>query len=967
MRSLLLLLTAIIIQLTVRGQLLSSAPQFIRENSAGVEITMDASKGNKGLFNYANTSDVYVHLGVITTASNTPTDWKYVKFASFNTPNPAAQTTYLSDNKWRFTITGDLRGFFGVTNNNEKILKIAILFRSGDGNTVQRNADGTDMYIPVYEAGLQVRINQPFRQPTFIPIVEPLTLRVGDPVTISTVSSIPSNMVVTLNGTSVGSQNGTTTLNVVTPVNTGGEQKLVVTATDGGTTAKDSLVFFVDVPPTVAPVPAGVRDGINYESGDTSVILVFYAPGKNNAYVLGDFNNWTQSVSYQMNKTPDGQRHWIRITGLVPGTEYAYQFLVDGNLRVADYYAEKVLDPNNDRFIPASTYPNLKPYPATKTQGIVSVLQTAKPPYAWQVNNFVRPDKRNIVIYELLLRDFLAQPNWKTLKDTLSYIKRLGANVIHVMPFSEFEGNISWGYNPSFMFAADKYYGTENDLKAFIDECHKQGIAVVMDMVLNHAFGQSPMVQLYFDAATGKPAANSPWFNTDPKHPFNVGYDFNHESASTIDYVNRVVEHWLTKYKLDGFRWDLSKGFTQVNNINNVNEWGKYDASRIAIWKRIFQQMQAAAPGSYCILEHFADNNEEKELSAEGMLLWGNMNGNFNEATMGYVAGSNLDGALHTKRGWDQPHLIAYQESHDEERLMYKNIRFGNSSGSYSTRNLATALKRNGAAAAFWAMMPGPKLLWQFGELGYDFSITRCPNGTVPEPYPDQQCRTDPKPIRWDYKDDPNRAELYNVYSALINLRLTSNYASTFTGSNISSDLVSGFKWMVVQSDSLRVVVIGNFDVAPRTGSVTFPQAGPWYSYLSNNVRNATGSAENITLQPGEYFVYTNRNISNPVITSIDDIRPDFTDRALFIYPNPVGSNSVMVYEIPQTGRVNVSIWNMQGQRLGTLNAGIRPRGRHQVNLDHPSFNLGRAPAGNYVLVLEVDGKTMKKQFVLNR
>jgi len=967
MRSLLLLFLAILVQIPLHAQLLTTSPQFIRENSAGVEITVDASKGNRALFNYSNTTDVYIHIGVITTSSATATDWKYVKFASFNTPNAAAQATYSGNNKWKFTIIGDLRAFFGITQPTEKILKIALLFRNGAGTVVQRNTDGTDMYLQVYEPGLQVRVTEPLRQPTFVPSIEPITLNIGDNVTISAAASASASMALSLNGNMVATQNGTLSVSAVTPITAGGEQKIIATAVEGGITVKDSLVFFVDLPASVAPLPSGVRDGLNYEPGDTSVTLVFFAPGKTNVYVLGDFNNWTQSATYQMNRTPDGQRFWIRLKGLAPGTEYGYQFLVDGNLRVADYYAEKVLDPNNDSFIPSTTYPNLKPYPAGKTQGIVSVLQTAKPVYTWQVADFARPDKRNIVIYELLLRDFLAQPNWKNLKDTLSYIKRLGANVIHLMPFSEFEGNISWGYNPSFFFAPDKYYGTENDLKAFIDECHRQGIAVVMDMVLNHAFGQSPMVQLYFDAAAGKPAANSPWFNPDARHPFNVGYDFNHESPATISFVNRVVEHWLVNYKLDGFRWDLSKGFTQVNNPNNVNAWSSYDASRVVIWKRIYQQMQLASTGTYCILEHFADNTEEKELSADGMLLWGNMNHAFNEATMGYTSSSNLDGALHTKRGWTEPHLIAYQESHDEERLMFKNIRFGNSSGSHNATTLATALKRNAAATAFWAMMPGPKMLWQFGELGYDYSITRCPDGTVPEPYPDQRCRTDPKPIRWDYKNDAGRAELYQVYSALIKLRLTPNYSSTFTGSNISSDLASGFKWMTVQSDSLRVVVVGNFDVVPRSGTVTFPQAGPWYSYLSNNVRNATGSAESISLQPGEFFVYTNRNISNSVVTSIDDIRPDLTDRSLFIYPNPVQNNSVMVYEIPAAGRVNVSVWNMQGQRVGALSAGTRPKGRHQVALDHPAFNLARASAGNYLLVLEVDGKTMKKQFVLNR
>jgi 1,4-alpha-glucan branching enzyme len=195
------------------------------------------------------------------------------------------------------------------------------------------------------------------------------------------------------------------------------------------------------------------------------------------------------------------------------------------------------------QYISASTYPNLKAYPTGKTSGIVSLLQTAKPVFNWQTTNFTRPDKRNLVIYELLIRDFVATQNFQTVKDTLSYLKRLGVNAIEIMPFNEFEGNDSWGYNPSFYFAPDKAYGTETAVRQFVDECHRQGIAVIMDMVLNHSFGSSPMVQLYWDAANNQPAANSPWFNQVATHPFNVGYDFNHEAQATKDFVDRVVEH----------------------------------------------------------------------------------------------------------------------------------------------------------------------------------------------------------------------------------------------------------------------------------------------------------------------------------------------------------------------------------------------------------------------------------------
>jgi glycosidase len=950
---------------SLQAQLLIWSPDFIQENSSTVDITCDATRGNQGLKDYTAT-DVYVHIGVITNLSNGPTDWKYVPFTWGTTP-AAAKATSTGVNTWKFTISGGLRSFFNISNASEHILKIAILFRSGNGQKKLANVNGTDMFVPVYDNGLNVRIDQPFRQPVYDYSPEPIIKNAGDAITITAKGNPSSTLKLILNGDLLNSATGIA-INSTAMLNTGGRQVILAEAFDGVNTKKDSVTFFISGGPQVAPLPAGVRDGINYEPGDTSVVLVLFAPHKSSVFILGDFNDWQQSTSYQMTVTPDSNRYWLRVTGLKPGTEYAYQYLVDGNLRIADYYTEKVLDPDFDLGIPQVTYPNLKAYPSGKTTGIVSTLQMAKPAYDWQVGAFKRPDKRNLLIYELLIRDFVGKQNWSTLTDTLSYLKRLGVNTIEVMPFNEFEGNDSWGYNPDFYFAPDKFYGTESALRRFVDECHRSGMAVVMDIAMNHSFGRSPMVQLYFDAVSGKPAMNSPWFNTDPKHPYNVGYDFNHESQATKDFVDRVVEHWLTNYKIDGFRWDLSKGFTQTNNPNNVNAWGAYDASRIAIWKRIYDKMQSISPESYCILEHFADNSEETELSSYGMLLWGNSNYNFNEATMGYVGTSNFESALSQKRGWSKTHLVAYQESHDEERLMFKNLTFGNTSNAtYNTRDLATALKRNEMAACFWAMMPGPKMLWQFGELGYDQSITSCKDGSLPQPYPSSQCRLDSKPLHWDYQSVPARKALYSVYSRLLNLRNTSNFLSTFTSGNVSWNFSGGFKKLQLSDDSLKIAVIGNFDVVAQSSDLTLPTAGTWYDLLSGTVFTSTGTAQSINLQPGEYHVYTNRDLGNLVVTALADIRPGYGDKSIMIYPDPVNSDAEVIFDLPASGKVNVTAYDMQGRMVGNVSGGIRPKGRNMVSFGSMGWRIPEWKTGMYILVIDVNGRRLKKQFIVAR
>lgn len=769
MKRMLLVALVIVAGCAAQAQLLTWSPAFPKENES-ITITVDASKGNQGLLGFSG--NVYVHIGAITNLSTGPSDWKYVPF-TWATATGAAQATSAGTNKWSFTIANP-RTFFNLP-AGEQLRHIAILFRNTDGSRVQRNGDGSDMYVPFYTTDLAVRIDAPPSEPRYVRVPEPQNWIVGSPISMTANTNKPASLKLYHNGVQIAAATGVQTLSGSSTVTAIGNQQLIAESNDGTTTKYDTMNIFVS--PAASPVaalPAGVRDGINYESGDTSVILVLRAPLKTKATVIGEFNNWTQGVNYIMNKTPDGNFFWLRLRSLTPGTEYAYQYIVDDTLKIADPYTEKVLDPNNDQFISTATYPGLKPYPAGQS-GIVSVLQTAKPAYNWSAGSFTRPDKRGLVIYEMLVRDFVSAHDWKTVSDSLNYLKTLGINAIEIMPFNEFEGNVSWGYNSSFYFAPDKYYGTQNALKAFIDSCHKKGIAVIMDIALNHQFGQSPMVQLYWDAANNRPAANSPWFNPIAKHPFNVGYDMNHESLDTRYYTSRVIEHWLTQYRIDGFRFDLSKGFTQVNSGSDVGAWGNYDASRIAIWKRYYDTTQLKSPGAYAILEHFAANNEEIELSNHGMLLWGNLNHNYSQASKGNPVEWDFSGAIHSVRGWTRPYLVSYMESHDEERIVRRNITEGNASGSYNIRDTATALKRMEMSAAFFVTIPGPKMIWQFGELGYDYSINTCENGTV-----SNDCRLSPKPIRWDYLNDPRRKSVYNTYSKLLALRQHNWYRETF-------------------------------------------------------------------------------------------------------------------------------------------------------------------------------------------
>jgi pullulanase/glycogen debranching enzyme len=266
--------------------------------------------------------------------------------------------------------------------------------------------------------------------------------------------------------------------------------------------------------------------------------------------------------------------------------------------------------------------------------------------------------------------------------------------------------------------ALDKYYGSPEDFKAFVDACHARGMAVIVDIVYNHAFGQSPLARLWWNEASFRPTPDNPYLNITPRHPFNVGYDFNHESALTKEFVKVTTQYWLEEFRIDGFRWDLSKGFTQ-NFSGDVGTWNQYDASRIAILKDYADHVWSVDEEAYMIMEHLGVSEEEDELAQYGnsMYFWSGFNPHdqYLEGAMGFP--SNFREVISENRGFSDLNLVGYMESHDEERMQFKNEEFGNRSPNfrYDVRNQGTGLDRIELASAFFYTVPGPKMLWQFG------------------------------------------------------------------------------------------------------------------------------------------------------------------------------------------------------------------------------------------------------------
>ncbi len=914
----------------LKAQVITTSPVF-PVDSDSVTIIFNAALGNAELKDVP--PPIYAHTGVITNLSTSPTDWKYV-VAGWSENLPKAMLTPLGNNLYQLKIKPGIRSYYAVP-SSESILRMAFVFRNSDGSKVGRNADGGDIFADVYPSKTSVNI--------ILPASKELYLHQSDTIIVSAISPLADSLKIIIHSTPIKTVAGQYITDTILADNFGQnwvKRWVKILAENDTAYAADSFSYTIIPSPHIAALPSGTIDGINYLNGH-SVVLCLYAPKKNNAFVLGDFNDWKVDSGYYMNLTPDGERYWLQIDNLIPKQEYIFQYLVDGNIQIGDPYADKVSD-WNDVYISPSTYPGLLPYPSGKASGVATYLQTGQDPYPWSTASFVPPAVTDLVIYELLIRDFTAKHDYPSLIDTLDYLKNLGVNAIELMPVMEFEGNISWGYNPDFSFAVDKYYGTKNGLKEFIDAAHAKGIAVILDIVCNHHFGQSPLVQLYWDASGQRPSPDNPWFNQIPKHPYNVGYDFNHESSDTKTYMERLVRYWIQEFHVDGYRFDLSKGFTQKNSYpDNVSLWGQYDASRINILKNYADVIHAVKPDAYVILEHFADNSEETVLSANNMMLWGNMNGSYAEGAMGYNTGtkSDLSWASYQKRGWAQPNLIAYMESHDEERNMFKTITYGNATQpAYNPKDTNTALKRMELNANFFFSIPGPKMLWQFEELGYDYSINY-PSGT-------SDSRLAPKPIRWDYYNQWRRHYTEQVFAALIGLKKNQPVFST---TDFTLDVTSAVKRIYLRHTSMDVTILGNYDIIGQQVVPNFTQTGMWYEFYSGDSLNIVNAADPLPLKAGEYRLYTSVRLPKPLFTGIADSPGNIQSKnEVNVYPNPSSGIVHFKFVLPATELVDLTIYNIYGQAVAKICRTSLNAGQHILDWDGRGNSTGETFSGLY-------------------
>jgi hypothetical protein len=964
MKKILLTWLSFTIALYLSSQVVSTNPAIvIQQTGVSVTLTFDVSSITALS---GNTDPLYVHTGVLTTASTDNGDWKNViplagwppkattvDDGTYNIPSKN-KLTNIGTNKWQLTIS-DINAYYGLTAGTI-VKQMAFVVRNADGSKQSDN-----LYVDVYQPGLNALVTSPSHNGL---------VSFGNSSTISGFASNSDGSScnlslyagLTSNNNILGSTPLVTNSGVGISASTTysfpavGDYYVIAKAISGSQTKYDTAWVCVMPSGTPASVarPTGVQEGLTFNS-DGSVTFCFSLAfkGEVNAgtrvFLLGDFNNFRPSNAYLMNRQADGTSYgagyptyfyWITISNFNANTEYAYQYLVAGlngdkytTVNVGDPYCEKILDSNNDKYITSTVYPNLRNYPANAS-GVVSCFNyapTSKYTYQY-TSSYTPPSQNNLMIYEMLFRDFTTEGTVQAAIQKLDYLKALGINAVELMPIMEFDGNNSWGYNPNFYFAADKAYGVKADYQQFIDECHKRGIAVILDIVFNHTWGLSPYCLTYWDHTNNRPSSTNPYYNAVAPHPYSVGNDLNHSDPRVKKWLKRALAFWLTEYKVDGFRFDLSKGFTQTSSdANSVNN---YDATRVANVQEYTDAIKATNSNAYAIFEHFVSSENSAITSHNNAMVWNNQNGGAaKQGAMGYyTSGCDFGLFINDGSGAVSPSgLVSYGESHDEVRLGRFQLAFGN----YDLKtNLTNRMKELAVTAGFMYLTKGPRMMWEFGELGADYISKSGTDGTSGDNL------TNPVAPLWSYLSDADRGGLEAKYAKILNFR--KNYGDLITNPTTYIQNIDNSGWSTVgkrlyyENATMKCIVVGNFSNSSSPIYSNFPSTGRWYNYMAGDSIDVSSTSQTITLDPFELRIYTSKRIVTGTKTIYNDVAR--------VYPNPVEDNLFV------TGAQAVSI------QISGLGGNTLLKRAMQDN----SVSLQPLPAGIYVGRLTFDDGSVK-------
>jgi 1,4-alpha-glucan branching enzyme len=572
------------------------------------------------------------------------------------------------------------------------------------------------------------------------------------------------------------------------------------------------------------------------------------APFKPAVHLVGDFNDWDPRATPMQS---DGQGLFWATVPVQGRSRYQFVVTMDGSgeqVWVADPYAREII---------------------WDAWGPKAVLAD-DPPFPWHDQDWQRPPLRDLVVYELCVRDFAgaraAEGNrygrFASVQARLDHLARLGVNAIELMPISEFPGDSSWGYNPVFYMAPKSVYGRPPELKALIDTAHHRGIAVILDMVFNHAWGDHPYYRMYpplFDpGGTMLPDLN-PFFHHHHNTHANSwgGVDWDHHSPYTLAYMQGVVRFWLEEYHLDGFRFDWVGGV----------EYDPWQPHRDCFAPfcgiaPIARAARAAAPTCYLIGEYWPIQGTNHRKTA-ARLVWETevnavWNGFFHHV---------LENCLFQNWEWERQdvwrafgyfraegfewadQIVNYVVSHDELRPEYEiqfykpHVQLFNPTAAVGFANRwELAMQKARLGLVLLMTMPGVPMLFAGQEFGED-----CPR-TI-----------DFWPLDWGKLETEAGQVQFDFYRRMVALRhthpaLRSDHIEFYPDDFRRFKVLRYKRW---DDAGDMVVVAVNFDCVPQPVGLGFPHDGIWREALSGEQIKVQGHWRDFVVPPWSALVLT--------------------------------------------------------------------------------------------------------------
>lgn len=155
-------------------------------------------------------------------------------------------------------------------------------------------------------------------------------------------------------------------------------------------------------------------------------------------------------------------------------------------------------------------------------------------------------DLRDLLIYEIHVGTFTERGDFLGVIEKLDYLVDLGVNAIELMPVTQFPGERDWGYNGVFLYAVQNSYGGPKMLAKLVDEAHKRGIAVILDVVYNHIGPEGNYLYRL-----------GPYFSQRYRVPWGLTFNFDDSGSDEVRrFVLENVRFWLEVFKIDGLRLD---------------------------------------------------------------------------------------------------------------------------------------------------------------------------------------------------------------------------------------------------------------------------------------------------------------------------------------------------------------------------------------------------------------------------